>query len=59
MIILVCSNCGRKRCLDENDDDEIHNACVEGWDFALVTDMKTLCPDCKDDQELREISSEY
>lgn len=58
-MILKCSKCGRKRFLDETDDDEIHNACLEGWDFALVTDMETLCPNCKDNQELHEAVSEY
>jgi 5-methylcytosine-specific restriction endonuclease McrA len=56
---LECLKCGRKLFLDETDDDEIHNAYLEGWDFALVTDMETLCPKCKDNQELHEAVAEF
>lgn len=59
MITLICCNCGRKRLLDEEDDDEVHNACVEGWDFAFGIDIEILCPNCKDNQELHEAVSEY
>ena len=51
---LKCSKCGKTRFLDETDDDEIHNACIEGWDFALSLDTKVMCPECNDNQNLNE-----
>ena len=59
MITLVCSKCGKKRFLDNEDDDEIHNACLEGWDFAFVTDMDPLCPKCKNNEDLEEFVKEF
>lgn len=58
-MILECIKCGRKRFLDETDDDEIHNACLEGWDFALMSDMDILCPKCKDNKDLNEFVGEF
>lgn len=58
-MILKCTKCNRSRFLDETDDDEIHNACLEGWDFALLLDRDILCPNCKDNQELHEAVAEY
>lgn len=59
MTKLQCSKCGKIRILDDEDDDEIHNACLEGWDFAFVIDMKTLCPKCKDAKDLEEFTEEF
>jgi hypothetical protein len=54
MITLECSKCNRKRSLDEEDDDEIQNAFLEGWEFALYLDQETLCPDCKNRIDFKE-----
>lgn len=54
MIKLQCSKCGKTRMLDSEDEDEVQNACIEGWDFALTLDLKTLCPLCKLNKDLNE-----
>jgi hypothetical protein len=59
MITLICSKCGDSRFLDESDDDEIHNCCLEGWEFALSTDTKTVCPICKNNEDLNEFVKEF
>jgi hypothetical protein len=46
MITLECSKCNRKYILDEDDDDEVQDAFIEGWDFSLYLNMETLCPNC-------------
>lgn len=52
MITIECVKCGKKRHLDDGDEDEIHNAFFEGWDFSLWLDTETICPSCKLNKEL-------
>lgn len=59
MIKLQCSKCGKIRMLDDEDDDEVHNACLEGWEFAFKWDVQILCPACKNNDELKEFSGEF
>jgi hypothetical protein len=46
MTTLECRDCGKKRILDEEDEDEVHNAVMEGWEFAINLDSRVLCPIC-------------
>jgi len=53
MIILECSKCNKTRKLDEDSDDEVQNAFMEGWEFSLWMDTETICPRCNFDNSIR------
>lgn len=54
MMTLECTMCNKKRELDASDGDEVHNAILEGWEFALGFEENTLCPKCNETKQLRE-----